>query len=237
MVQKTVIGSYVNQNEALAGVRRLNNEGYSKEEITLYTNSALANTLEDSDYVDVEPRDAKEETTEDYSHGQQVQDNFIQATYDYDKVSVESNYDQDEDILYPYKDVIADGYIVMVVDNYSINQHSEDATLTADDIDSDAVSTQSSINAGTPDRNINQDKMTQRNRENEVRTGYNREPLDYGVNADPSGRIFVSRGSNTNVTPFTDDVNQNISAQNDKSEEPNQESSNDLDKKHEGKNQ
>jgi len=237
MAQKTVIGSYVNQNEALAGVRRLNKEGYSKEEITLYTNSELANTLVDSDYVDVEPRDAEEEATEDYSHGQQVQDNFTQVTYDYDKDSVESNSDQDEDILYPYRDAIADGYIIIVVDNYSINQHPEDDILTADDIDSDTVSTQSNINAGVPDRNINQDKMTQKNRENEVRSGYNREPLDYGVNADPSGRIFGSRGSDTNVTPFTNDVNQTPSAQNDKSTGSNQESANDSDKERKEKNQ
>jgi len=187
--------------------------------------------------VDVEPRDAEEEATEDYSHGQQVQDNFTQVTYDYDKDSVESNSDQDEDILYPYRDAIADGYIIIVVDNYSINQHPEDDILTADDIDSDTVSTQSNINAGVPDRNINQDKMTQKNRENEVRSGYNREPLDYGVNADPSGRIFGSRGSDTNVTPFTDDVSQNSSTQNDKSKEPNQENDNDSDKEHVEKNQ
>lgn len=90
--------------------------------------------------------------------------------------------------------------------------------LTVDDIgrDTDMDSTEENIDVDSSDRNTNEDNMRQVNREGEVRDGYNREPIDYGVNADPTGRTLSPNAtdSNANVSPFNSDMNEELDSRN-----------------------
>lgn len=129
MVQRTVIGSYTNRSEALATVNRLKDLGYEKQDITLYTNSEVANRMGDTENVDVSTETAgttadttretrAADTEDDRSFWDQIKDVFSSDTYDYDTTAEDPNYNPDEDVLYPYRDEITSGNIVVVVDNY-----------------------------------------------------------------------------------------------------------------------
>lgn len=114
---QTVIGSYANRDEALDVVRRLRDEGYQREDITLYANRDTASGITDAQGVDVNT-----ETTgatgadEDRSLWDQIKDAFSTDTYD--TTAEGDGYNADNDVLYPYRDDINNGNVVVVVNNY-----------------------------------------------------------------------------------------------------------------------
>lgn len=130
MVQRTVIGSYADRSEALATVNRLKDLGYEKQDITLYTNGEVANRMGETENVDVstdtagtvdttsETRTSAEE--DDRSLWGQIKDAFSTESEDIetDTAAEDPNYNPDDDVLYPYRDEITSGNIVVVVDNY-----------------------------------------------------------------------------------------------------------------------
>lgn len=147
---KKVIGSYATRDEALDVVHRLKEKGFQKQNIILYSNEDTASTLGDHEAVDVVADNdnataAPDRTDDDKSMWDKIKDAFTDDTYEYDERTRDTNYNQDDDVLYPYRDDISNGNIVVVVDN-------------AQNIDLDGFnSTGASMNASTdaPNKNVN----------------------------------------------------------------------------------
>ncbi|MCC5895861.1 MAG: DUF2382 domain-containing protein [Alkalibacterium sp.] len=121
---KTVIGSYDSRDEALDVVHKLKNDGYQKQDIILYGNKDVANSIGDHEGVNVTAdtgsdtdRHDTRDTDNDGSLWEQIKGAFSTDTYDDDR-SAEADYNQDDDVLYPYRDDIKNGKIVVAVDNF-----------------------------------------------------------------------------------------------------------------------
>lgn len=119
--RRAVIGSYNNVNDAIAELKRLKAAGYQRKDVHFYTNEHSSDTLKSSLYIDV-----KTETVEvaepigddNRSFWENIKDEFSVITYDFNTESQEASYNQQTDILYPYRDDLSNGYIVIVVDDY-----------------------------------------------------------------------------------------------------------------------
>lgn len=118
--RRVVIGSFTNRNDAISEIKRLKEDGYQRDEITLYTNADNLDALKDSQEVDVATETTVEGTTDgdNRSFWEQVKDAFSTEAYDHETVSQEPNYNRDKDILFPYRSDIEQGNIVVVVENY-----------------------------------------------------------------------------------------------------------------------
>jgi uncharacterized protein (TIGR02271 family) len=118
---RVVVGSYRNRDDAVSVINRLKEDGYRKEDITLYTNSENIDGLRDSQDIDVQADSAErstEETEDNRSFWDQVKDAFSTESYNYEETAQDPAYNQEDDILYPYRDDINSGHTVIVVDNY-----------------------------------------------------------------------------------------------------------------------
>ncbi len=119
--RRVVVGTFDNENAAATEVRRLIDEGYPENKITLYTNADKVDALRASQDVDVKTEGAAEESRageDDRSFWEQIKDAFSMDTYDYDDASQHPEYTRDDDVLYPYRDDIAAGKIVIVVEDF-----------------------------------------------------------------------------------------------------------------------
>lgn len=146
---RVVVGSYRNEDETVSTINRLKEDGYQRDDITLYTSSANVEGLKDSQDVDVETDNAgrrTEDTEDDRSFWDKMKDAFSTESYNYEEDSQELNYNQEDDILYPYRDDINNGHTVIVVDNYrgdtdlemnraetSVNEKTDNDNLTEDE--------------------------------------------------------------------------------------------------------
>lgn len=121
---KTVVGSYPTQDEALDVVSKLKNEGYPKNDIILYSNEEQSNALTHYEAHDVvvDPDDTAEtkkyKDEKDQSTWDKIKDAFVTETYDHETEKKRDTYNQDNDFLYPYRDDIANGNFVVAVENY-----------------------------------------------------------------------------------------------------------------------
>ncbi|OJF90964.1 general stress protein [Alkalibacterium sp. 20] len=131
---KKVIGSYATKEEVFDVVDRLNKEGHPKQNIILYSNKETASTLGHHDAVEIvaDKSDATRpddtDKNDDRSMWDKIKDAFTSDTYDYKDEHTRDDYDQGTDILYPYRDDIAKGNVVVVVDNYEGRSTEETAT-------------------------------------------------------------------------------------------------------------
>ena len=117
---RTVIGSYSNQDELRDVVNRLVDEGYSKNEITLYANSDTAPSLQGTQGVDVETTSGDRGGAHDHDHEsmwEKIKDAFTVGTRD-DADYDDEEYGSSEDILLPFRGDLNSGSVVVVVDNY-----------------------------------------------------------------------------------------------------------------------
>lgn len=114
----TVIGTYDNRDEALKVVSQLKNEGYQKQDIILYSKDAAG--VGDHDAMDVSTADraGSNDSGDDRNLWDKVKDAFTSDSYDHEKESSREGYDQDSDLLYPYRDALDDGKIVLAVNNF-----------------------------------------------------------------------------------------------------------------------
>lgn len=185
---RTVIGSYPTQDDALDVVSKLKNDGYPKNDIILFSNKEQADTLthyEAHDVVVDEDRSTETEkytTEEDQSMWDSIKDAFVTDTYDHETEHKRDNYDSDNDILYPYRDDIAKGHFVVAVENYrgEPTERAADAGNTAAmPSDTGKVDDPGNTSAMPSDTgratNLNNDQMTENrefNREDETRDRY-----------------------------------------------------------------
>lgn len=109
----TVIGKYRDPAEVRVTLKRLEREGYARNDIALYSNRANFNQFEDTMGVDVRTTDEVSSTRsdEDRSFWDEIKDMF---TMD-DDYGVETTQD---DFITPYREDIQDGYTVIAVRNY-----------------------------------------------------------------------------------------------------------------------
>lgn len=133
--QQNVIGSFKTEDEAIRQVKDLLNHGYAKEDITIFTNPDLGDKLNNPEDVEVaEPdingndEDGKNEQT------------FWQSLKEAFKVRDEEfynqpNYTAEDDLLHDYREELAAGHIVVVVDDVQNEEHTStnDAAPTSDD--------------------------------------------------------------------------------------------------------
>lgn len=124
---KTVIGSYDSRDEALDVVHKLKNEGYQKQDIILYGNDDAANSIGDHEGVNVTSdtstdadRNRSGTTTNDTDDSlwEQIKGAFSTDTYDNEERAQSPGYSQEDDVLYPYREDIKNGKIVVAVDNF-----------------------------------------------------------------------------------------------------------------------
>ena len=132
--RRVVVGTFNNENEAASEVRRLKDLGYPKDKITLYTNADKVNALKDSRNidVDVDTEDTVERSRDekdDRSFWEKFKDAFSTETYDYDDRAQDPNYTRDDDVLYPYRSDIAEGKIVIVVEDYREDANTNEGTV------------------------------------------------------------------------------------------------------------
>lgn len=117
----TVLGSYNTRDEALNVVDRLHNDGYQKQDIIIYAKDPK--TLGDHEAVDVatgagnRDNERKEKHEDDRSLWDKVKDAFTSDSYDYEEEKKADAYNPDDDMLYQYRDDLADGKFVIAVDN------------------------------------------------------------------------------------------------------------------------
>ncbi|MCC5889324.1 MAG: general stress protein [Alkalibacterium sp.] len=122
---RKVLGSYNTRDEALNVVDRLQNDGYQKQDIIIYANDP--ETLGDHEAVDVATEDGRRDDTQndtdrdrdrdDRSMWDKVKDAFTPDSYDHEEEKKRDDYNTNDDILYPYRDDLADGKYVIAVEN------------------------------------------------------------------------------------------------------------------------
>lgn len=117
----TVIGSYSTTEEALSVIEQLQREGYSRDDIIIYTTKDAATNFGFAGLsgIDVETGVNGVETThEDRSLWEKIKDAFSADTYEYDSsLNEEADY-ANNDPLYQYRDDISAGKIIITVNNY-----------------------------------------------------------------------------------------------------------------------
>ena len=110
-----IIGSYADEKETKRVIRHLMDQGYRKDQLTIYTNEEKRHLFKDVENVQVaEPSDHDEpETPEDDK-------NFWESIRDAFKVREDHEFDQgdkaDGDILHPYREELKNGRYVVMVD-------------------------------------------------------------------------------------------------------------------------
>lgn len=115
-MSKFVEGSYVSIEDAQRAINNLISQGYSKKDITLVANESVEDSVTTETDVDVSSNyDAATDSDDDRSMWQKIKDAFTVDTYD-QTASDDPSYRQDEGLLHDYKDDIAKGNIIVLVD-------------------------------------------------------------------------------------------------------------------------
>lgn len=109
--EKVVIGKYKNPEDVKATLQRLEREGYTRDDVTLYTNNDSLRTFEETYDVDML---ADETKTVDDSSRESFWDK-IKDMVSYDKGEESSLNDKETDLIQPYKMDIQAGYTVIAL--------------------------------------------------------------------------------------------------------------------------
>lgn len=109
--KKVVIGKYQNPEDVKATLQRLERDGYTRDDVTLYTNNSNLKKFEDTYAVDMLADETKTvNDTDNESLWDKVKD---MVSYDDDKGSDLS--DGEVELVEPYKEDINAGYTVVAV--------------------------------------------------------------------------------------------------------------------------
>ena len=133
---RTVIGTFMERDEAVREIQRLHNLGYTKSEINVYSNPDRAQTVERLMEIEVQGTGpSQEKTDEDTSWWDSIKDSFgFHAFHSEDghqmlriiegrKEEKTTQLSDDERnqtlaLLEPYTQDLTDGKLVIIVDNY-----------------------------------------------------------------------------------------------------------------------
>lgn len=133
---RTVIGAFMERDQAVREIQRLHNLGYTKEEVNVYSSPERAQTVERLMGIEVEGAEVSEdEAVEDTSWWDTIKGSFnlhafhSEDGHHYERIiegekregiRPEPNRASSEtlELLEPYQQDLADGKLVIVVDNY-----------------------------------------------------------------------------------------------------------------------
>lgn len=129
---QTVIGSYQTETETEQVIKRLQSEGYKKEDITLFTNRERSKDLNNPRDVDLATPSmdgTDEDQNNDRSFWESIKDAFkVRDDEYYD----DPNYVGEDDLLHMYRDDLRKGHIVVVVDEDDEDMDSRNDAPAAD---------------------------------------------------------------------------------------------------------
>lgn len=131
---QTVIGSYRTESEAVHVIKRLLSENYLKDEITIFTNSEVAEDLSNPEKVDVAEPDLNgndEDGKNEHSFWQSLKDAFTVRDHDYYS---DPNYTTEDDLLHNYRDDLERGNIIVVVTNFHGDKSDKDEPSQSDQL-------------------------------------------------------------------------------------------------------
>lgn len=133
---RTVIGTFMERDEAVSEIQRLHNLGYSKAEINVYSSPERAQDVERLMAIDVEGAEVVEdEAVEDTSWWDTIKHSFnlhafhSEDGHHYERI-IEGEKREDDrsastevsdetlELLEPYREDLANGKLVIMVDNY-----------------------------------------------------------------------------------------------------------------------
>ena len=132
-----VYGSYNNPEEIAEAITQLRDEGYSREQIRVYSNTGepmtaeevrvdltenTSNLEEQSNTVIISDTKRNEDLGKEPSFWDQVKDFFTPDKYDYDEEAQNEHYRIENDILYPHREELAQGHRIIVLDKANENQ-------------------------------------------------------------------------------------------------------------------
>lgn len=118
----TVLGSYNTRDEALNVVDRLQNDGFQKQNIIIYAKNP--DDLKDYEAVDVATAEERNnddsrdtDDKRDRNLWDKVKDAFTPDSYKHEEEEKKESYNKEDDILYPYRNDLAEGKYVIAIDN------------------------------------------------------------------------------------------------------------------------
>lgn len=131
-----VYGSYDNPEEIAKAIKELREQGYTRDEIKVYSTTGLPMHkeevhIETNDEMPIEEQantiivsdtERKRDLGEDPTFWDQVKDFFTPDKYDYEIETKNVNYHKENDILYPHREELARGNRVIVLDKPNENQ-------------------------------------------------------------------------------------------------------------------
>lgn len=134
--KSTVIGTFMERDQAVKEIQRLHNLGYTKAQINVYSNPERAQTVERLMEIEVEgAKVPQNDVDEDTSWWDSIKDSFsfhafhsedghqrtriIEGRMREEESKHNNDMTQTVDLLAPYTQDLADGKLIIVVDNYN----------------------------------------------------------------------------------------------------------------------
>jgi len=125
-----VIGSYADDKETKRVIRHLMDQGYRKDQLTIYTNEEKRHLFKDVENVQVaqpSDHDEPETTEEDKNFWESIRDAFkVREDHDFD----DRDHAGDDDLLHPYREELNNGRYIVMVDE--TDGHSAEKKTAAD---------------------------------------------------------------------------------------------------------
>lgn len=203
-MNRYVVGSYTSPQEAIEAVRKLQEEGYRKEAITLVSSTESKNSISTTTNVEVSTDEAvtnqktNAKRSDDRSAWEKIKGVF--STEDHDgKVSTNS----DDDPLYSYQQDLANGNIIVMINEEKKGRnenesHEKGKTTTPLDPDpmfgaGPGITLESSSNPDEPTNASNSDYSDQKQRATDETIQLKEEQLDVTKQEVQTGEVQAKK--------------------------------------------
>lgn len=203
-MNRYVVGSYISPQEAIEAVRKLQEEGYRKEAITLVSSTESKNSISTTTDVEVSTDEAvtdqktNAKRSDDRSAWEKIKGVF--STEDHDgKVSTSS----DDDPLYSYQKDLANGNIIVMINEEKKGRnenkaHEKGKTTTPLDPDpmfgaGPGINLESSSNPDEPTNASNSDSSDQKQRATDETIQLKEEQLDVTKQEVQTGEVQAKK--------------------------------------------
>jgi len=127
-LNQRVVGSYEDKQETKRVIRHLMDQGYRKEQLTIYTNEDKRHLYSDVENVQVAQPDTDINETidtpkEDKNFWESIRDAFhVREDHEFD----DPNYKSENDLLHPYRDDLSKGLYIVAVDDTAERPHKDE---------------------------------------------------------------------------------------------------------------
>lgn len=131
-LNKRVVGSYTDEKETKRVIHHLMDQGFSKDQLTIYTNEEKRHLYSEVENVQIAQPDADENTEaphEDKNFWESIRDAFkVREDHEFD----DPDNNDDNDLLDSYREDLKDGRYVVVVNDAENNGHTKEAPTDKD---------------------------------------------------------------------------------------------------------